>query len=278
MQSVDNSIKLVASGSSWYESTGQWVDWNRTILEGLGDKIDYLSIHRYWERSDDYYSYMGQSALDFEEKIKVTAAEIETVKAKKGFKNPISISVDEWGSFGRNFQSVLPIAQCLNSFMRHADVVKMANFTMMTSLLASDTKNGTFKSPLFYTFKLFSNNCRGNSVDTYVSCDTFNTEKFKGIPYLDVTTAYSKETNAVYINVINRHKDKAITTDITSTAGAFAGKAVASEINAVSLTDPFIFDKKDQYAPVSKEIDSKSGKLTYTFPPHSFTQIKVAVK
>ena len=47
------------------------------------------------------------------------------------FKNPIYLSVDEWGAFGRNFMNVLPIAQCLNSFIRHADVVKMANFTTL---------------------------------------------------------------------------------------------------------------------------------------------------
>jgi len=68
MQSVDNTIKFVASGSSYYESTGIWVEWNHKVLAGLGDLIDYISIHRYWERSDDYYNYIGQSAMDFEEK------------------------------------------------------------------------------------------------------------------------------------------------------------------------------------------------------------------
>src|SRR5450631_1192305 len=224
MRSADNTIKFVASGSSDYDSTGEWVEWNRKVLTGLGDVVNYISIHRYWENSPDYYSFMGRSAMDFEEKIKVTADEIDAVKAMKGFKNPIGISVDEWGSFARNFQSVLAVAQCLNSFMRHADVVKMSNFTLLTSLLASDNKSGTFKAPLFYAYKLFSNNCQGNSVDTYVDCDGFDTEKYKGIPYLDVTTVYSKEANAVFINVVNRHKDRAITADIMSDGGRWAGK------------------------------------------------------
>ena len=277
MRSVDHSIKFVASGSSYYEPTGQWVEWNRKVLTGVGDMIDYLSIHRYWERADDYYSYMGQSAMDFEEKIKVAADEIEAVRTMKDFKNPIYISVDEWGSFGRNFQSVLPIAQCLNSFIRHADVVKMANFTMMTSLLSADREKGTYKSPLFYTFKLFSNNCRGNSIDTYVECDTFNTEKYKGIPFLDVTSAYSKETNTAYINVVNRNKDKAITADIISSAGSFTGKAESQLLDAASLDEAFTFDKKDQYSPETKELTVEGNKISCSFPAHSFTQIKVKV-
>ena len=278
MRSVDHSIQFVASGSSYYEPTGQWVEWNRKVLTELGGVIDYLSIHRYWENSRDYYTYMGQSAMDFEEKINVTAAEIEAVKAMKGFENPIYISFDEWGVFGRNFLSVLPIAQCLNSFIRHADVVKMTNFTMMTSLLNTDREKGSFKTPLFQTFKLFSNNCLGNSIDTYVECDTFNTEKCKGIPFLDVTSVYSNETKTVYINVVNRHQDKAIAAEILSTSGTFAGKAETKLLNADSLEEPFTFDKKDQYNPVIKEIKVKGNKLSCSFPAHSITQIKVGVK
>jgi len=278
MRSVDNTIHFIASGSSYYEPTGQWVEWNRKVLTGLGDMIDYLSIHRYWENSPEYYSFMGQSAMDFEEKIKVTADEVEAVRAMNNFKNPIYISVDEWGSFGRNFLSVLPIAQCLNSFIRHADVVKMANFTMLTSLLSSDTKKGTFKSPLFYTFKMFSDNCRGESVDTYVECDTFNTEKYKGIPFLDVTTVYSKEANAVFINIVNRHEDKPITTDIINRAGDLSGKAEVSTVNSDALKDPFTFEKQSQYQPVTKQVETKNGRLSYTFPAHSFTQIKISVQ
>ena len=221
---------------------------------------------------------MGASARIFEDRINITANEIETISAIKGFKNPIGISVDEYGSFGRSFLNVLPVAQSLNSFIRHADVVKMGNFTTMTSLLSSEPGKGTFKSPLFYTFKLFSNNCRGNSIDTYVQCDTFNTEKYKGIPYLDVTSVYSKETNTVFINVINRHQDKAITADILNTTGTMASKAEVSIVSSDSLKDQFTFDKQRQYLPVVKEVALSNNNLTFSFPPHSFTQIKIAVK
>ena len=194
---------------------------------------------------------------------------------RMNFKNPIYLSVDEWGVFGRNFMSVLPIAQCLNSFVRHADIVKMANFTLATSLLSSDPKKGTFKSPLFYTFKLFSNNCIGNSVDTYVACDTFNTERYKGITYLDATTVYSKENNTVFINVINRSEDKAITADIISNSRDFSGKAEASIVNSDDLKIGFSIDKQSQYLPITRDVKINGNKLSYSFPPHSFTQIKV---
>ncbi|WP_153799772.1 alpha-L-arabinofuranosidase C-terminal domain-containing protein [Foetidibacter luteolus] len=278
MKSVDSSIRFVGSGSSYYEPTGKWVDWNYKVLAGIGDKIDYLSIHRYWEGDGpSYYSNMGGGAMDFEEKINLTAGQIASVRAMKNFKNPIYIAVDEWGAFGRNFMNVLPIAQCLNSFIRHADVVKMANFTLLTSLLSSDPQKGTFKSPLFYTFKLFSNNCRGKSVDVYVNCDTFSTVKYTGIPYLDATAVHSKENNAVFINVVNRHETQAITADLFDIAGMLSGKAEVSVINTGNLEAPFEFDKQEQYKPVVKTVTIANGKLSLSLPAHSFTQLKISV-
>lgn len=277
MQAVDNSIELVGCGSSWY-SLNEWDNWNRKILTGIGDKIKYLSIHSYWESSPDYYTHMGAGARIFDDRIKITKGEIDAVSATQGFKNPIYLSVDEWGAFGRNFMSVLPVAQSFNSFIRHADVVKMSNFTMLTSLLSTDPKKGTYKSPLFYIFKAYSVNCRGESIDTYVSCDTFNTEKYKGVPFLDVSACYSKETNTVFINVVNRHKDKPLTTDIISSSGSFSGKAEASIISMTDMQEPFSYDKQNEYIPAKKEVDASSGKFSYTFLPHSFTQIKITVK
>jgi alpha-N-arabinofuranosidase len=280
MKSVDPTIQFVGSGSSWYEPTNKWFDWNRKVLEGIGDKIDYLSIHRYWEGGtpDNYYDYMGNGAMDFEEKIKLVTAQIREAKAKMNYKNPIHLSVDEWGAFARNFMAVLPIAQCLNSFVRHADVVKMANFTMLTSLLSNDPKNGTFKSPVYYTFQLFSNNCLGQSVDTYVACDTFGTTVYKGIPYLDVTAVYAKANGLMYINVINRHQSKTITADVISVSGGFSGEAEARIITGDDLTATFSFDKKSKYLPVSAPVKVVGNTLQYAFPAHSFTQIKVSIK
>jgi alpha-N-arabinofuranosidase len=280
MRSVDPSIRFVACGSSYYESTGQWIEWNRKVLTGLGDVADYLSIHGYWNwgAMPDYYTFMGQRAMEFEEKITIPAAEIEVARVMKNIKTPIYISLDEWGTFGSNLLSVLPVAQCFNSFIRHADVVKMTNFTMMTSLLGNDWSKGSYKTPLFYVFKSFSTNCLGSSLDTWVKCDTFSVDKYKGIPYLDVTSVYNSEINSVVINVVNRHKDKSITAEILSSSGEFTGNAKASLINSSSLEEAFTFDKQEQYKPIVKEIKTEKNKLTCSFPAHSFTQIIIAVK
>jgi alpha-N-arabinofuranosidase len=80
----------------------------------------------------------------------------------------------------------------------------------------------------------------------------------------------------MYINVVNRHEQNAIATDIVSYSAEFAGKADIYLI-ASHLKDPFTFDKQEQYKPVVKEIKTEKNKFTFSFPAHSFTQIKIGV-
>jgi len=280
LKSVDKSIQLVASGSSYYEPTGKWLEWNRKVITALTGVADYLSIHRYWSdgtNSKDYYDYVGDAAMDIESKITTVQSQVNIVKALYPAKKPLYLTMDEWGTFGQSMREVLALTMNLNSFIRHADFVKMSDFTMLTSLLSTDKDKGTFKSPFFYAYKLFSNNCLGSSVDTQVICDTFDAKVNKGIPFLDVTTVYSKADGKIYINVANRNQNKAITADIFSDASSFSGKAVASQI-CYSLDDKFVYAADNVYAPVKKNIDTKANKMTFAFPAHSFTQIAVNVK
>ena len=278
MRYTDNSIKFIASGSSYYEPTGKWMDWNLKVLTELRDFADFLSIHRYWEDSEDYYEYMGRRSNDVEEKITITAAQIQEVRTRYRVEKPIYISFDEWAPYNRGYLGTLATAQFFNSFIRHADVVKMANYTMFTTLLGYDPEKGSFKTQLFHTFKLFSNNCLGESVDVFVDGETFDVdEQNKNIPFLDVTAVYSKDNETLFINVVNRHKDKAIEADIISSAGAFMGKANMSEINQKDINAGYRFDEQDKYSPVTSEIKVKGDRMTYSFPAHSFTQIKVRI-
>jgi alpha-N-arabinofuranosidase len=279
MRYTDRSISFVANGSSYYTPDGRWVDWNLKVVTELRDVANYLSIHGYWTNSPDYYIYMGQSAVEVEEKITVPAHLISVVRTRYRIERPIYISFDEWAPFGRGLLPTLAVAQYFNSFIRHADVVKMANFTLLTSILERDKEKGLFKTPLFHTFKLFSNNCRGSSLGVSVECDTFSTSSYyNNIPYLDVTCVYVKETKSLLLNVVNRHKEKAITAEVMNVSATFAGKASVTEINSDDIHAPYTFEKQKQYVPLPREIEARGNKFTHSFPAHSFTQIAVQIE
>ena len=89
---------------------------------------------------------------------------------------------------------------------------------------------------------------------------------------------YTKETNTVLINVVNGYKDKTIAADIISNSGVFTGKAETKLLTSDSIDEPFTFDRREQYTPVTKEITVKGNTISYSFPAHSFVQIEVKIK
>jgi len=278
--SPGTKLEFIACGSSWYQDNLDWVEWNWKVIKGLYGIADYLSIHRYWDDSRDYYVFLGQRAMDLDEKITITAGQLNALSAVEK-KKPMYLSVDEWAPpYGGGHLSTLALAEYFNAFIRHADVVKMANYTLLTSILGRDMKTGqTYKSPLFYAFKLFSTRCRGEALDALVDCGTFRTsDYYTHIPYLDISAVYDKPAGQVVINVVNRHKTDAIATDIRSVTGTFSGTATVSAITSDDLDNrPYTYVARDTYPPKVEQLPASGSTFHFVFPAHSFTQIVVGV-
>ena len=216
-----------------------------------------------------------------EEKISIPAAQARAAQKIYRMDKPMYLSFDEWAPHphGGGLLTTLAVAQFLNAFIRHADMVKMANYTLLTSILGFDPTHGKhFKTPFFYVFKMFANGCRGKSLDTFVRCDTFDVDNFyKGIPYLDVSAVYAEDNHSLILNVVNRHEHDAITTDIVSDSGDFTSEASVQEVYSEDPKEPYTYARKDDYIPKTKTISTDKSKMTYSFPPHSFTQIIVGM-
>jgi alpha-N-arabinofuranosidase len=279
MNIVDKNIKFIGSGASNYKPDNGWIDWNDYVLQNLAGKIDYLSVHRYaTEALGDDRSFSGMMSLgvDIDQKIDMVQALIEKAMLKTGTKRPIYISFDEYSGGGDNLTGSLVLAQHLNSFLRHADIVKMANVTMLSSLVGASPE-GDFKNASFNTFYLYSNNCTGTSLDVYTDCGKFSNKVFTDVPFLDVAAVMNDSARQLVVNVINRHETDAIETDIVLQAGNYAGTANVSELNGKSLTER---STKTQPAVTvsSKDIKFKGNVVSYSFPAHSLTQLIIPVK
>ena len=120
-----------------------------------------------------------------------------------------------------------------------------------------------------------------------MDCDTYDTDEFfiglgesttqqTDVPYLDVSA--SVNDNELIINVVNRHKDKAITTDIISQTGSFDGPVSINEVNGESIKSRNDFGMTEVKIKVKDALKVKGNEFTYSFPAHSFTQMKVKIK
>src|SRR5699024_3403548 len=92
------------------------------------------------------------------------------------------------------------------------------------------------------------------------------------VPYLDVSASY--EDGKVVLAVVNRNKDKAITTDIISSAGKFSSSFQVWEINGPDIKSKNNFNQTLVETKAQPEIEANGNTLTYSFPPHSITLLK----
>ena len=287
MKWIDKDIRLIAAGSSNY--SGDWIQWNRTVLKYLIRQVDYISLHNYvGNRDDNYYQFMASTTFA-EDAVKITEGIIREELAKAKRKTPVYIAFDEYNVWYRakgeegneeiyNLEDALVVAGYLNVFVRNAQIVKMANMAQLVNVIAPifTSKNGIFYQTIFYPLQLFSNHCSGTSVSAFVDCPHYELNGQK-IPYLDVSSAYNKEKDELIINVVNRDKDHAIDADIFSQYGQFDGKAIIYEVNGENIKDQNS-PEKQPVKTISKEMNVNGEKLAYRFPAHSFTMIKIPMK
>jgi alpha-N-arabinofuranosidase len=307
MMRTSPGIKLIAAGSSNYRPGADPDYWNSTILHELRDVVDYIALHIYvGNPQDNYYNFLS-TPLVMEQRTKVVKGMIdrEMVHADRGDRDPIYIAWDEYnvwyrarrGEFARgtraleehyNLEDALVIACFLNGFIRNADIVKMANMAQLVNVIApifTDEKT-LFKQTIYYPLQLFANKVSGTSLDVFVECGTYDTEEFfpglgetttvqKSVPYLDVSVA--DNNGKVTICVVNRHKNKAISTEIISQEGKFEGKCRVYEVNGPDIKAMNDFGKESVKIISKSDIDTSGNSFTYSFSPHSFTLIEAKI-
>lgn len=297
-------IKLIAAGSSNYREGADPDYWNQTILHELKNDIDYIALHMYVGNPDsNYYNFLS-TPLVLEQRTKIVKGMIDVVMqtANRPDRDPIYIAWDEYNVWYRarrgtsargknaleekyNLEDALVIAGFLNAFIRNADVVKMANMAQLVNVIAPifTNESGMFKQTIYYPLQLFSNNVFGTSLNVFVDCKKYNTQKFflglgetttqqNNVPYLDVSATYND--GELILNVLNRNKEEAISTDIFSQTGTFAGSFKVYEVNGPDVKAGNDFNKELVKTIEKPAINETGNAFTYSFPPHSFTMLK----
>ncbi|HSL23948.1 MAG TPA: alpha-L-arabinofuranosidase C-terminal domain-containing protein [Vicinamibacterales bacterium] len=291
MRAVDPGIKLVASGSSNYGA--DWIGWNRTVLYTLRNVADYIAIHTYINnRDNDFERYMAWSQT-IEHYIEVTAGLIKQAQSGQREPRAIAIAYDEWNVWYRtgekegleeiyNFEDALAMGMFFNAFFRHAEVVKMANVAQMVNVIAPiiTDKAGLFLQTTYFPIVEYGKQ-RGNlAIDAWVSAPTYRVANRPPLPYLDVSATYDSRRREICVNVLNRSKDRDIAAVIENQEGRLAGDVAVWELNHPDLKATHTFGADRTVRPVTRAVraDAAANRLTYTFPAHSLTILRMQLQ
>jgi alpha-N-arabinofuranosidase len=292
MRRADESIQLIASGSSNFGPESDWVGWNRTVLDRLKSEIDYISLHTYIGNRDNNFEKFLAASRDIEDRIAVVEGQIKAARVGNPAARPIHIAFDEWnvwyrtmvsGEFaiGRtgleekyNFEDALAMGMFFNSFFRHADVVKMANLAQLVNVIAPifTNKQGLYLQTIYFPLAEYARQRGNQSLDVWVQSPEYKPDGGRALSYLDVSSTYDAKTRRVFLNVLNRSEKQDIAAQISTVSGA-VNSASVWELNHADLKATHTFGSDKVVRPVTRTVQTAAQDkgLGYTFPKHSLT-------
>lgn len=297
MRRADGSIKLIASGSSDFRPGADWVGWNRTVLERLKNEIDYISLHTYiGNRTNNFEQFLAVSR-DLDDRIEVVKGQIQAVRVGNPEARPIHIAFDEWNVWYRtltdtteyeiastgleekyNFEDALAMGMFLNAFIRHADVVKMANLAQLVNVIAPifTNKEGLYLQTIYFPLAEYAKQRGNQSLDARVESPQYKPDRGRALGYLDVSATYDPKARQVFVNVLNRSEKTDITARIENVGAAPAGTVSVWELNHPDLKATHTFGKDAVVRPATRSASVKTSGdgFDYTFPKHSLTILR----
>ena len=219
MKDLDRTVELVACGSC---TTGlpTYMAWDQAVLDHIGDLADYISLHRYvGNRDDDTADYLAVTA-SIDRQIEEMDAVCRFVQAKQRSKKRAYLCFDEWNVWYKNhemdgegkhaphlieeiynLEDALVVAGFLNSFIRHADMVKIANIAQIVNVIAPLQTRGNelLVQSIFYPFEMFAQRGSGVALQTIVDGPRYEGKTNGEVPVIDPSAILDGERLHVFL-------------------------------------------------------------------------------
>jgi alpha-N-arabinofuranosidase len=289
MKWTDPNIKLIAAAVSDWK--GAWVERTQLLLEQAADLIDYLSIHWYiGNANNDFESYMAVSEL-LGKRLSSYGGLIEAIRLERQITRPIYIAVDEWNVWYRTFpqtgretmkleeiynlEDALATGVQLNAFIRHANMVKMANIAQIVNVIAPvfTKPDSLVLQTIFFPFELYSRTCGNLALDPFWEGDTFSGGGCNGVRTLDVSATLDETKKQLAVYVVNRSQSREMETVLQLAVGSFKSKVTAYTVNGPNIKAENTFTSPDKIKTRETTFTAAGHEMNYNFEPHSVTAL-----
>lgn len=262
---LDPSIKLISCGETGF------ADWDRVTLRRLAPVVDYHSIHQYTISQNNHaVNVTGPAAA--EKGMEITRSLIDLAKIEHGLTKELTVCFDEWnvwdpirapGEKGAeehyDLSDALAVAAWLNTFVRRADIVKIACIAQSVNVISPiiTSPKGLFKQTTYYPLHLFANWMRGTALDVYVA----DSPSYTGV----TAPAFIQHLSAVSPPSASLTKDIDVSA-VVSEDGSEIRVALLNRSNETGYTVPFVFGRTTNveervvvYEIWAEELTAKNG-------------------
>jgi alpha-N-arabinofuranosidase len=141
-------------------------------------------------------------------------------------------------------------------------------------------EEGYFLQPTYFPLVELGKQRGNTSLDVWVDSPTYTLENRGTLGYLDVSATYDADGREVFINVLNRSVDEDITARVESQSGEPGDQLSVWEMNHPDLKATHGFGNDERVRPAMRtvSVEVAGGAFSYTFPAHSLTILRFAVR
>jgi alpha-N-arabinofuranosidase len=256
MKDTDPTIETVACGSCTI-TLPTYMDWDRTVLEYIGPYADYVSLHRYvGNPKGDTPDYLAVTN-SIDQQIEEMDAVCRFVQARTRSKKRHYLCFDEWNVWYRthsgehtngrgkfapplieehyNLEDALVVAGFLNSFIRHADSMKIANIAQIVNVIAPILTRGDemLLQTIFYPFAMYSTRRDGVALQPSTSGPAYDSPSYGRVNYIDTSAILGD--GVLHTFLVNRNTSETAEVEIDHAGGKIESVKSAE---VISGSDP----------------------------------------
>ena len=296
MKDVDRSIETVVCGSS-APLMPSYLEWDRQVLEQLGDLADYVSLHRYVDnRSGDTPDFLAVGR-SIDRQIEQVDAVCRFVQGRRRSGKRAWLCFDEWNVWYKNMQmngegkhaphlieeiynleDALVVAGFLNSFLRHADVVKIANLAQIVNVIAPLVTRGDalLVQSIYHAFRMYATRRSGVALRVGQSGPSYAARTHGTVPTLDASAILGE--GLLHVFAVNRSTSEAAPLRVEWLGAPVAGLADAELLTGPDAKAANSFEHPDVVvARPFDAVDRRDGAVQLELPPLSLVALSLRV-
>ena len=272
------------------------LDWTLPLLTAAGHHLDLISIHGYWDvlnlvdEPSGYVTALGHSLGP--------QADVERARAiigAAGLGDRVGIAFDEWNLRGwhhpdgnaperiaardRNdlnstytMADALFTASFLNTCLRHADVVRMANIAPTVNARGPlyVHPDGVVRRTTFHVLAMYA-----NLLGARVLPSTALSEGLAGadVPVIDHLATVDEAGTRITLVLVNREPTAAVAVEVRLGGHALDGAYAGTVLDGPAADAYNDVDHPGTVVPRSVDVGFREGRTT--LPPHSLTVVHV---
>jgi alpha-N-arabinofuranosidase len=299
MKDTDPGIELVACGSCSVDLP-TYMEWDRTVLEYMGPFADYISLHRYVGNQEQNTANFLAVTNSIDQQIEEMDAACRYAQARLRSKKRQYLCFDEWNVWYRargpeyengrghfaphlieepyNLEDALVVAGFLNSFIRHADSVKIANLAQIVNVIAPISTRGDemLLHSIYYPFVMYATRRDGVALQPQVAGPGYESKSYGYVDNIDTSAILGDGVLNAFL--VNRSTSETASIEVVFAGGEIQGVHSADLVTGNSPELANTFEKPGVVTSQTlKSIELKDGKATVQLPPLSIAAVTFKV-